>query len=164
MKTKHLVVKFLVAISVMLQLFTPTEVFAGKAFSEIAPAVVCEDNLIISTAESDPTITSPIPIDLDFSSKTFDGLSIDEIEVTNGVASDIVQNAGFQVTPTAYGLVTVVIPAGAVRHVPLLDACDVYTNYAASFQINYGTEPSASLSTPSNPTSAYPVPYTATFS
>ncbi|MDK2971566.1 MAG: hypothetical protein PWP23_1321 [Candidatus Sumerlaeota bacterium] len=67
----------------------------------------------LATTAPNPTATSPIPFTADFDEPVI-GFDVSDIVVTNGTPGNFAgsgANYTFDVTPTSYGIVTVVIPA-----------------------------------------------------
>ncbi|MGQ0794929.1 MAG: Ig-like domain-containing protein, partial [Nitrosopumilaceae archaeon] len=121
-------------------------------------------SVTLSTTASDPTNVSPIPVTATFS-EDVSGFTIDDIIVTNGVASNFVDVDGtiytFDVTPSSDGLVSVDVPANIA-----VDILGSQNTAAETLSITYdGTSPSVVLSTTaSDPTNVSPIPVTAIFS
>jgi hypothetical protein len=74
----------------------------------------------ISTTAGSSTSTSPIPVTVSFS-EAVQGFSASSVRITNGTITSAITNVGndysFSVTPLTGGVVTVSVPAGAVRDV-----------------------------------------------
>jgi hypothetical protein len=74
----------------------------------------------ISTTAGSSTSTAPIPFTVSFS-EVVSGFSASSVSVTNGTITSVITNVGndysFSVTPLTGGVVTVSVPAGAVRDV-----------------------------------------------
>ncbi|RLD04087.1 MAG: hypothetical protein DRI32_06335, partial [Chloroflexi bacterium] len=117
----------------------------------------------ITSAASDPTNTSPIPVTINFSENVI-GFDIGDISVGNGAASNF---SGFgatytvDITPTADGEVTVDVAANAAQ-----DSAGNDNTAATQFSINYDTSaPTVGItSAASDPTNTSPISITITFS
>lgn len=117
----------------------------------------------ITTTASDPTSLATIPFTVTFS-EVVTGLTLADVTVTNGTASNFQSVNGstytFDVTPTADGLVTVSVPAGAAQ--------DTAGNPSLAGSLSVMSErfsPTATItSTATNPTNLTTVPVTITFS
>ncbi|MEZ4705112.1 MAG: Ig-like domain-containing protein [Bdellovibrionota bacterium] len=126
-------------------------------FDGSAPSVV------ISSALSSPTNTSPIPVTITFS-ESVTGFSIGDLTVGNGSASGFAGSGTTytaNITPSGDGAVTVDVSAGVAQ-----DAAGNSNNAATQFSIVFdGTAPTVSISSAlSSPTSTSPIPVTITFS
>ena len=117
----------------------------------------------ISTTATDPTNLSPIPFTVTFS-EPVTGFDVSDIQVTNGVASNV-QGSGttytFDVAPGIDGDVVVAIPAAAAT-----DLAGNDSTAATPVTITSDTtEPTVAISTTeSDPTSTNPIPFFAIFS
>ncbi|RZK31116.1 MAG: hypothetical protein EOO63_04970, partial [Hymenobacter sp.] len=89
----------------------------------------------ISTTATNPTSSAPIPFTVTFS-ESVTGFTANGIAVTNGTITSALTNAGnaysFTVTPAAYGLVTVNVPANGAY-----DAAFNRNTAASPFSITY---------------------------
>ena len=117
--------------------------------------------LTISSTESNPTLTNPVPVTFTFN-RNVTGFEQSDISVTNGTLSDFtaVSTTVYtaSITPsTDPGLITVSVAAGAVTDSSGIGCTE------ASFNIVYGSVTLAISSTEPNPTSTDPVPVTFTF-
>ncbi len=116
----------------------------------------------ISSTETDPTTTSPIPITVTFN-ESVSGFAADLVTITNGTVSNFVSIDSkvytFDVMPTATGLVTVNVAAGVVT-----DTAGNPNAAATEFSITFTGITVALASTSSDPTNVSPIPYTAVFS
>jgi len=118
--------------------------------------------VISTTAASDPTGISPIPVTATFS-ETVTGFELGDITVGNGAAGNFAGSGAvytFDVTPVAAGAVTVDIAAGVA-----IDAATNPNEAATQFSIIYSINPTVVISsTASDPTDISPIPVIATFS
>jgi hypothetical protein len=110
----------------------------------------------------DPTNDSPIQFTVTFG-EAVTGVELTDLAVTNGTASNL-QGSGasytFDVTPTADGLVTVDLVAGAATG----DVSGGSTAAATASITSDTTAPTASITAPAGPTNQDPIPFTITFS
>ncbi|MBV6646771.1 MAG: hypothetical protein KI790_15040 [Cyclobacteriaceae bacterium] len=119
--------------------------------------------VLISTAESDPTGSSPIVFTITFDEEV-DGFADSDLTIGNGTASNLSTSDStvftVDVTPTADGLVTLDIGAGVAT-----DQAGNGNAVATQFSITYdATNPAVSISTAeSDPTGSSPIVFTITF-
>ena len=130
---------------------------SSVTFDSVAPAVT------ISSAVSNPTKTSPIPVTVTFS-EAVTGFTSGDVVVTNGAVgafSGTGTTYTFNVAPSAQGAVTVDVAAGVA-----FDAAANGNSAAAQFSRTYdNTVPTVTISSiASNPTKTSPIPVTVTFS
>lgn len=119
----------------------------------------------LTSAATDPTNTSPIPVTIQFS-ETGTGFVADDITTSNGLVDDFttvdVDTYTFNLIPSGQGVVTAEIAAGAVQ-----DAAGNGNAAAASFRHTYDSVgPTVTLvraATQPDPASVGPVHFTATF-
>ncbi|MEZ4705111.1 MAG: Ig-like domain-containing protein [Bdellovibrionota bacterium] len=117
----------------------------------------------ISSSESSPTNTSPIPVTITFS-ESVTGFVVGDITVGNGSASNFAGSGTtytVDVTPSSDGTVTVDVAGGVAQ-----DAAGNSNTAATQFSIVYdNSAPSVSItSSESSPTNNSPIPVTITFS
>ncbi len=120
----------------------------------------------VTTAKSNPTGASPIPIRITFS-KVVTGFQLSDVIVTNGAPSDLQQVTGdpkawtVNITPTISGPVTISIPENAAQ-----DASANGNLAPTPFSITYdNVKPTVSITTTApNPTTVSPIPVRIVFS
>jgi len=116
----------------------------------------------IAPVQSDPTNASPIQFTVTFG-ESVTGFDLTDLIVTNGTASNL-QGSGanytFDVTPTADGLVTVDLAAGAATGT----VSGGSTSAASASITSDTTAPTISITAPAGPTNQDPIPITVTFS
>ena len=117
----------------------------------------------ISSSESSPTNSSPIPISIEFS-KSVTGFTSSDLSVTNGSVSSFSGSGATytaSITPASDGTVSVDIAADVAE-----DTAGNLNEAAETFTIIYdNTAPTVSIaSTASSPTNSSPIPITITFS
>jgi len=117
--------------------------------------------LTISSTESNPTLTNPVPVTFTFN-RGVTGFEQSDISVTNGTLSDFTAVSSTvytaSITPsTNPGLITVSVAAGAATDSNGIGCTE------ASFSIAYGSVTLAISSTEPNPASTDPIPVTFTF-
>jgi len=121
-----------------------------------------EPTVAVSSTETSPTNTDPIPFDVDFDESVSDFVQGD-VQVTNGSIAGFSgsgMNYDVTVTPTGDGDVTVTISAG-VAH----DAAGNPNQGPASHAVTYdGTAPTVAVSsTETSPTNTDPIPFDVDF-
>jgi hypothetical protein len=116
----------------------------------------------IAPVQSDPTNASPIQFTVTFG-ESVTGFDLADLTVTNGTTSNL-QGSGasytFDVTPTADGLVTVDLAAGAATGT----VSGGSTSAASASITSDTTAPTASITAPAGPTNQDPIIFTITFS
>lgn len=117
---------------------------------------------VLATTASDPTNASPIPVTITFSEPVI-GLELSDVIVGNGTAGNLAGSGDtytIDVTPSADGMVTVNVAAGAAA-----DAGGNVNTAPVQLAVVYdGTSPVPTLATTAgDPTNATPVPVTVTF-
>ena len=127
-------------------------------YDSVAPTVT------LTSTDSSPTKTSPIPMTATFS-KAVTGFAIGDITVSGGAAGNFAAVSGtvytFDVTPSGQGAVTLDVAADVAQ-----DAALNPNTAATQFSITYDSvAPTVTLtSTATSPTNTSPIPMTATFS
>lgn len=147
----------------------------ASAVTQIVPVEVIDSGLAeilnrpkvsIRVSATNPTSSSPISVNITFSSAVTD-FELADINVTNGTASDLIHDPvdlklwTVQVTPATAGIVSISIPENAVK-----DSAN-NGNLAAepiSFVYDNAKPTIAIATTAPNPTNVSPIPVSITFS